>query len=113
MVEAKAVTEFLGCRLIPIKTDRGKITGADMEIAFHDAPGAIGLVEVENTHNWESGAVYPMVFLAMVWVEAVSRGVPVHMDGARLGNALARALGKRVRDMPLTRERIMATLLAE
>ena len=32
---------------------------------------------------------------------------------AAIGNALARALGKRVRDMPLTRERIMATLLAE
>ena len=33
--------------------------------------------------------------------------------GAAIGNALARALGKRVRDLPLTRERIMATLLAE
>ena len=32
---------------------------------------------------------------------------------AAIGNALARALGKRVRDMPLTRERIMATLLTE
>jgi nicotinate dehydrogenase subunit B len=33
--------------------------------------------------------------------------------GAAIGNALARALGKRVRDLPLTRERIMATLLSE
>jgi CO/xanthine dehydrogenase Mo-binding subunit len=33
--------------------------------------------------------------------------------GAAIGNALARALGKRVRDLPLTRERITATLLAE
>ncbi len=33
--------------------------------------------------------------------------------GAAIGNALARALGKRVRDLPLTRERIMSTLLAE
>jgi nicotinate dehydrogenase subunit B len=33
--------------------------------------------------------------------------------GAAIGNALARALGKRVRDLPLTRDRIMATLLAE
>jgi hypothetical protein len=32
---------------------------------------------------------------------------------AALGNAVARALGKRIRDMPLTRERIMATLLSE
>jgi CO/xanthine dehydrogenase Mo-binding subunit len=32
---------------------------------------------------------------------------------AAIGNAVARALGKRVRALPLTRERIMATLLAE
>jgi CO/xanthine dehydrogenase Mo-binding subunit len=32
--------------------------------------------------------------------------------GAAIGNALARALGKRVRDLPLTRDKIMATLLA-
>jgi CO/xanthine dehydrogenase Mo-binding subunit len=33
--------------------------------------------------------------------------------GAAIGNAPARARGKRVRDLPLTREKIMATLLAE
>jgi CO/xanthine dehydrogenase Mo-binding subunit len=32
---------------------------------------------------------------------------------AAIGNAVARALGRRIRDLPLTRERIMATLLAE
>ena len=33
--------------------------------------------------------------------------------GAAIGNAVARALGKRIRDLPLTRDKIMATLLAE
>jgi CO/xanthine dehydrogenase Mo-binding subunit len=33
--------------------------------------------------------------------------------GAAIGNAVARALGRRVRDLPLTRERIMDTLLKE
>jgi CO/xanthine dehydrogenase Mo-binding subunit len=33
--------------------------------------------------------------------------------GAAIGNAVARALGRRIRDLPLTRERIMATLMAE
>jgi CO/xanthine dehydrogenase Mo-binding subunit len=32
--------------------------------------------------------------------------------GAAIGNAVARALGTRIRDLPLTRERIAATLLA-
>ena len=33
--------------------------------------------------------------------------------GAAIGNAVARALGKRIRHLPLTRDRIMATLLSE
>lgn len=33
--------------------------------------------------------------------------------GAAIGNAVARVLGKRIRDLPLTRERIAATLLAD
>jgi CO/xanthine dehydrogenase Mo-binding subunit len=33
--------------------------------------------------------------------------------GAAIGNAVARALGRRIRDLPLTRDRIMATLLAQ
>lgn len=33
--------------------------------------------------------------------------------GAAIGNAVARALGTRIRNLPLTRERIMATLLAD
>jgi CO/xanthine dehydrogenase Mo-binding subunit len=33
--------------------------------------------------------------------------------GAAIGNAVARALGKRIRDLPLTRDRIMDTLLKE
>jgi CO/xanthine dehydrogenase Mo-binding subunit len=33
--------------------------------------------------------------------------------GAAIGNAVARALGRRIRDLPLTRERIAATLLAD
>jgi CO/xanthine dehydrogenase Mo-binding subunit len=33
--------------------------------------------------------------------------------GAAIGNAVARALGHRIRDLPLTRERIMAALLSD
>ena len=32
---------------------------------------------------------------------------------AAIGNAVSHALGTRIRDLPLTRERIMATLLAQ
>jgi CO/xanthine dehydrogenase Mo-binding subunit len=33
--------------------------------------------------------------------------------GAAIGNAVARALGQRIRDLPLTRERITSALLAD
>jgi len=33
--------------------------------------------------------------------------------GAAIGNALARAIGKRVRDLPLTREKIVTTLMSD
>jgi nicotinate dehydrogenase subunit B len=32
--------------------------------------------------------------------------------GAAIGNAVARALGQRIRDLPLTRERIEAVILS-
>src|SRR5262249_38910979 len=39
--------------------------------------------------------------------------VAIGPTAAAIGNAVARALGVRIRNLPLTRERIMATLLAE
>jgi threonine aldolase len=89
LVEAKAVTEFLGCRLMPVDAKRGMLDGAVVEMGFQDARDPIGLVEVENTHNWASGAVYPLSLLSMVSRGAAEHGVPVHMDGARLWNASA------------------------
>ena len=92
MVEAKAVTEFLGCTFVTVDADRGLLRESSVEEGFRIAGSsgvAMGLVEVENTHNWSSGAVYPESFLAEVSRGAAARGVPVHMDGARLWNASA------------------------
>jgi threonine aldolase len=92
MVEAKAVTEFLGCRLRTVGAERGLLDPPLVERAFQEAKHAdvtIGLVEVENTHNWSSGAVYPLPLLESIARDARGRGVPVHMDGARLWNATA------------------------
>jgi threonine aldolase len=92
MVEAQAVTEFLGCRLMTVKAERGLLHRGLVERGFADAKRAgvaIGLVEVENTHNWSSGAVYSLPLLESIASDAAARGVPVHMDGARLWNATA------------------------
>ncbi len=92
MVEARAVTEFLGCRLQTVEAERGLLDPALVARSFEEASRAgvtIGLVEVENTHNWSSGAVYPLPLLESIAKDARGRGVPVHMDGARLWNATA------------------------
>jgi threonine aldolase len=50
------------------------------------------LVAMETSHNNASGAVLPLEHMQAVHAMASARGVPVHLDGARLFNA-AVALG--------------------
>jgi threonine aldolase len=45
------------------------------------------LVCVENTHNCGGGSVYPRESLEAIRASTGERGIPVHMDGARLFNA--------------------------
>ncbi|GIV95391.1 MAG: threonine aldolase [Herpetosiphonaceae bacterium] len=52
------------------------------------------LICLENTHNRCGGVVLPLAYLAEVQRFARERGLPVHIDGARIFNA-AVALGVR------------------
>lgn len=45
------------------------------------------LIAVENTHNRGGGSVWPLDALDEVYALADRRGLPVHLDGARLWNA--------------------------
>jgi threonine aldolase len=47
------------------------------------------LVCLENTHNRGGGSVYPLKNLSDIFKLAKSRGLSVHLDGARLWNASA------------------------
>lgn len=47
-----------------------------------------GLICVENTHNKAGGTILPLEHLEAVSKIAKEHGVPVHMDGARLFNAV-------------------------
>lgn len=53
------------------------------------------LVCLENTHNRMGGRVLPSTYLAQVSALCLARGLKLHVDGARLGNA-AVALGTSV-----------------
>jgi threonine aldolase len=46
-------------------------------------------VTVENTHNFHGGAIVPIENLRALRELTLERGVPLHMDGARLWNAAA------------------------
>ena len=47
------------------------------------------LICIENTHNVCGGKVLPISFLENLRKISEERGVPIHMDGARLWNALS------------------------
>ncbi|UCF88875.1 MAG: low specificity L-threonine aldolase [bacterium] len=57
-----------------------------------------GLVSLENSHNRGGGAVMEVEKQREVQKAAHSKGVPVHLDGARIFNAAA-ALGVDVREV--------------
>jgi threonine aldolase len=71
--------------------ERGLYAPQDLRAAIRDgnryAPRP-GLVEVEQTANLGGGAVWPVEQLEGVAEVARERGLPVHMDGARLMNAV-------------------------
>jgi threonine aldolase len=76
------------CRLI--HGTRGIFTAADVLAALrpddvHFSP--VKCVCVENSNNSGSGSVWPVQTLAELSTAAKSRGLAVHMDGARLWNA--------------------------
>ena len=70
--------------------DPGQVEGAIRPEGLHFPP--TGLVCLENTHNRGSGAALTAEEMGAVTRVAHARGVPVHLDGARLFNA-AVALG--------------------
>jgi threonine aldolase len=59
---------------------------------------ATALVCVETTHNSAGGAVLPLDYMAKLRALTAGKGVPVHIDGARLFNASV-ALGVPAREI--------------
>jgi threonine aldolase len=89
------VSAFSGCQLRQVEGERGVLTW-DRIAAAIAAPSyyraQTGLIALENTHNMAGGTVTPPAVLEEVWAGAKERGLPVHLDGARVFNA-AVALG--------------------
>ncbi|TCP58050.1 L-threonine aldolase [Tumebacillus sp. BK434] len=76
---------------IPTQPD-GRLLIEDLEKAFPDDTtdpqfALPALITIENPHNRMGGKVLPLSYLAEVQAFAQSKGLPVHMDGARIFNA--------------------------
>ncbi|MFI5756586.1 GntG family PLP-dependent aldolase [Streptomyces sp. NPDC051569] len=70
----------------------GRMAIADIEAAFPEDPddpqfALPSLLCLENPQNRCGGRVLPLEYLAEVAALARSRGIPVHLDGARIFNA--------------------------
>jgi threonine aldolase len=74
-----------------------------------DHHSVTGVVELENTSNLAGGSVYPAAVSDEICDRAHERGLPVHLDGARMFNA-AVALGRSVADLTRKFDSIMFCL---
>ncbi|HUF05405.1 MAG TPA: GntG family PLP-dependent aldolase [Aridibacter sp.] len=93
-----------GVMVRPVKSSDGSgmLSWSDIEPALHvDQPYyscPTGLICLENSHNLAGGSVMNAGLCREICVNAHSKGIPVHMDGARIFNASA-ALGASVREL--------------
>ncbi len=90
--EMAMVSAFSGCQLRQVEGERGvlrweRIAAAIAAPIYYRAQ--TGLVMLENTHNMAGGTITPLAVLEEVWAGAAERGLPVHLDGARVFNAAA------------------------
>ncbi|WP_283139524.1 threonine aldolase family protein [Rhizohabitans arisaemae] len=98
--ECGAAERFLGVKLIPIPTEDGKLTADDIlprlsVLGFTQAaqPHVVSISQVAET-----GTCYTPAEIAALADAVHSRGLLLHMDGARLANAAAH-LGCSLREI--------------
>ena len=99
--EMAMAAAFSGCQLRTLPAERGILTWREIEphiTGKHYHRAQTGLIAHENTHNMAGGTVTPLAVTEEIWAGARERGLPVHLDGARIFNA-AVALGVGVREL--------------
>jgi len=110
--ELSMIAWFSGCVIRAIPTGRGLLSWDDVRrqirpLGPYSAP--TGAVCLEQPHNMAGGYVYPMDTVYEICNGAHERGVPVHMDGARIFNASV-ALGIPVHKLAAPADTVMFCL---
>lgn len=88
--EGGAAAALSGLQLRPIPGILGVLDPASVEEAIRPRGehfARTGAVEMENTHNSSGGTIWPLETMEAVAKVCRSRGIAVHLDGARLWNA--------------------------
>lgn len=94
MYEAGAAAALAGIQTRPIPGEKGVLHREQVARAIRGDDihfPRTGLICLENTHNKAGGKVIPLERMEAIYRLASEKGVPVHLDGARLFNAAVAA----------------------
>lgn len=90
--ESGAVAALAGVQTKTIKGERGAMSPSQIEKAIREEDQHFpetGLICLENTHNRAGGAILPVENMKEIFKIGKSNNIPIHIDGARLFNAVA------------------------
>jgi threonine aldolase len=79
-----------GVQCYTVRGERGILDASQIESAIRPSDhhyAITRLVSIENTHNRGGGSIYPIEKMRGIYQLAKSKGLVVHLDGARLWNA--------------------------
>jgi threonine aldolase len=105
--EGGAAARWWGCQITTLRGERGCPRDEDVERAIRTPDvhhPVTALLSLENTHNYAGGAVLPQARVDALAALARRHGLKLHMDGARLFNAVVASglpAARIVRDMDL------------
>ena len=83
---------FSGCLARPVPTEDGVLRWSDIEPVIRPRtgfPAPTAMVNIEHPHNMGGGTLFSTDNIDAICDRAHERGLKVHMDGARLFNAVA------------------------
>ncbi|MCB1676842.1 MAG: aminotransferase class I/II-fold pyridoxal phosphate-dependent enzyme [Halioglobus sp.] len=89
--ETGSMSFISGTQAQPLPGQNGILAAATLAASIRhiENPHArTGLIVLENTSNYGGGTVYPLATLERIFNLADSHKLPVHIDGARIFNAL-------------------------
>src|SRR5437867_7048420 len=89
--EHGAAAALAGVQIHGLPSERGILDPVQVDAAIRPKdPYTIPttLICLENTHNSGGGSIYPLSTIERIRTVARARGIPMHLDGARLFNAV-------------------------